>query len=299
MAFTVYSNAQTKVQLNLVKGETYAQTQNTEAKVNQEIMGQTMEISMSINGRVELTVADIKNGIYTLKGRYTNLAMNVNSMGSVVKASTDETVSDNPVETLMSNAFKAMINEDFDATLSPQGELLSIDGFDKIYQKLVTVVEASDDVDDQTKMTLMNQVKQSYSPDALKSNFEMYMNIYPGNKVKVNDTWKMKKRMLSDISGTYNITYKLVQASKDKVVIGASGDLKVDDNPKEINGMSAVYKLNGGYDAIFNLDPISGWVDNAKIVHNMSGDVEIAPNDQLPDGMSIPLEMKGNTTLNK
>ncbi|MCB0699054.1 MAG: hypothetical protein H6551_08985 [Chitinophagales bacterium] len=128
----------------------------------------------------------------------------------------------------------------------------------------------------------------------------MFLNLNPHAKVKTNDTLVKNIDMQSAMEGTYNVIYTYLGEQDGNVHI--QGKVKLETADKDayakVNGMDAKYDLNGEYDAEYELDPQTGWVTKATINQSTGDSVIIKPNDQIPDGMIIPMEMTGSTTIN-
>ncbi len=65
----------------------------------------------------------------------------------------------------------------------------------------------------------------------------------------------------------------------------------------ESTGMKMKLKLNGNMTIEIKIDKRTGWPIEVVISQTLSGSTEVEPNALLPQGMAMPMEMKGNTKI--
>jgi len=83
-------------------------------------------------------------------------------------------------------------------------------------------------------------------------------------------------------------------------VIDVKGPVSVNPEQEraEMGGMEVLYFIEGERTGTLTVDINTGWVVEATFTDDIGGSLTISPNPQVPEGMTIPLEMKNVTTIN-
>ena len=144
-------------------------------------------------------------------------------------------------------------------------------------------------------------LKESYSQEKIMDMTNgMYAN-FPDGKVKVGDKWNTVTSMGgSQFPIDLDVTCVLKDCSKTVATIGmvskmdtGTGDGKV----IEANGMKMNMVFSGTMDGFSKVDRKTGWLLESQTNQAFSGSMKLAPNPQMPDGMTIPMSIKGKVTL--
>lgn len=295
-------NENKQLQLHLEKGARYEFNQSSTMSIKQEIQGQPMNMEMELVANTTFEVTDQTDSIYTLKTQMTRVKMSISNAGMSISADSDEEAdSTNLVQQLFAVMVKEMVNKPYTVMMTTKGSIQSVEGLEAIYQSAMETMAAQfPDISPMQINAATAQMKQAYGEEAMKSSLEMNLNVYPGTVVKTNDTWTKNINMQSGMDAKYDVEYTYVGDEADGIHLKGTGTLQTADKDayQKIEGMDARYDLNGKYDAEYVLDAKTGWVKKATIKQSTSGNVEIKPGPQLPDGMNIPMEMTGTTTIN-
>jgi hypothetical protein len=65
----------------------------------------------------------------------------------------------------------------------------------------------------------------------------------------------------------------------------------------EVDGMEMNIQLSGTQTGQSEIDEATGWLLRSKIEQNFFGALKISPNEQMPDGMSIPMTIQSTSTI--
>ncbi len=65
----------------------------------------------------------------------------------------------------------------------------------------------------------------------------------------------------------------------------------------EMEGMEMNMQLSGTQTGTSEIDEATGWLLRSKIEQNFFGVLKIAPNEHMPDGMSIPMTIQSTSTI--
>ncbi len=291
-----------KVQLNLVNGNTYKMAQTSNMDIHQEVNGQKIDMDMKMVGIMSFEVADVQDDTYTLNTMYDKMTMKIKSpYMSINIDGDDESEEDNPVYAIMKKMLKGMQGKVFTLKMNKQGEILEVDGFEEMITGVITeIADELGDVNEQMLNAANKQMSQAYGKEALKGSFEMLFKVYNDKPVSVNDKWTQSIPLQTGMEGEYDVEYTLKEKTNNEIKIRAEGKLKTADKDAyvQMNGMDAKYLLDGEYTGDYTLDAESGWIKTATLNFEAGGTVEIKANEQIPDGMSIPMNLKGKTTIN-
>ncbi len=203
------------LRFNLPKGKTYAFTM--EMDMNQEQGGQTVGSSMLYN--YQMAVTGSSNNNKTLKVTYGKMEMNMNMGGQKLSFSSEDKSLDknNPMQ-MVSRMFAAMKGKSFSMKVSPDGEILSVEGFDKLGEEMVNDMG----VPEQQKDMFLQGFQSRFNSDMIRETFSQGFNFLPNKEVKPGDKWTKKMNIpIGETDAEINTTYTVKSISKNKVTIDA------------------------------------------------------------------------------
>ena len=123
--------------------------------------------------------------------------------------------------------------------------------------------------------------------------------IFPNKEVNVGESWKNSVKLESGMSGFMNNTFTLTDVNSNAIFIEGTSQISTENKDAyiEVNGMPTRYNLTGKMKTSYKLDPQSNWIAEGKIEQEISGNVQIKDNPNLPGGMLIPMIMKNDMTV--
>ena len=274
------ATAQTTLQLNLQKGETYYQSSTATVKTEQSVGGMSISITVIMDLRNSYKVINITGDNYDLEVKYEKLAVSTNTPQGSLSFS-----SENPKDATSSYLAEAT-KHPFNVKMNKSGEILEVTNFEKL-----TSGEGLSAIEKE-------QIVQILSEEQFKKNMETMTAIYPKSAVAKGDSWE-KKDVIN--SGGMDLTmtskYTLAETGSSNKISGAM-TFSTDPNaaPIESQGMSMRLNLNGTGTADITLDAKSGWITEATIKQNITGEAQIL--DGMAAGMNIPMSINNTTTVN-
>lgn len=273
--------------LNLKKGETYKQVQDSKSTVTETINGKTMNIGMSVHGKTTYLVQYLNDKYYMMEVnfRILNLEMDL-PQGSVEFSSTKYDTSD-----IVSTLLSEMTNKPFYIKMTKRGKIDQVDGLDSlfynIFKKFPQLSEAK-------KQQLKAQLMKAFGEKAMKGSIEMVTAVFPDGPVSKGDKWIIHTQLESAMSAELVSTFDY-EGSKDSTFI-IHGDGKIQTANKdayiETNGMPIKYDLAGTMISEITVDKNSGWIVDAKIDQEINGNADIKDNPKMPGGLVIPMSIK-------
>lgn len=281
------SNAQTSLKLDLVQGKEYRQNSEVKMAITQNFGGQTMNIVATIKGKMIYLVKSVTPTTYDMDIRYESMSMEMQMPQATMKFD-----SENPAEgDMLSQVLATMINKPFQAQFSKSGKVISVKNIETLFatafDKLPTVSEAQ-------KEQIKNQLKQSYGEQAFASNLEMTLAIFPDKAVKVGEKWTVENKLKSGVTANISTTYQYVAEEGEFRKIHGDSKITAEENGEYVNsnGMDMKFNMNGTMISDIKVDKKTGWILEAKITQDIAGEAHVKGNEQMPDGISIPMTIK-------
>ena len=277
--------------LNLKVGETYSQNYISKSTIIQTISGQEQSIKMEITGGMDFLVNENFGDRYSMSASYSSLIMKMDSpMGEMIFSSKNESAD------MLSSIMKNVIGKEFNIEMSKDGAILNIENLDVIFDGMF---ESFPELPEVQKQQILAQLQQAYGEKAFKGNIEMITAIFPNKEVNVGDSWKNSVKLESGMSGYMNNTFTLIDINSEGIFIEGTSQIITENKDAyvEVNGMPTRYDLVGKMKTSYKLDPQSNWIVEGRIEQEISGDVQIKDNPNLPGGMSIPMIIKNDMTI--
>jgi hypothetical protein len=281
------------LKLNLEKDHEYKLIITVEQNIVQWIMENEMEMDQTIVFGETFKVTDIaEDGTYTIEVTMGPVAMKMKSqMGSF------EFDSENPPDEIPAPArvLAAFVDQVFTMKMTPQGKVVELSGMDKM---LESMKDAFDDVDEQTRGQMIEQMKKQFGDDGFKEMMENFTAIYPHKPVGVGDSWEQEVILARVFPLIANVTYTLAER-KDGVA-----SLKVDGtfepNPKgeptKMGDMTMKVALKGTQEGTLQIDEATGWFVAGEMTQKMEGEVTASGVPGVGE-MSLPMRIKGTVSF--
>lgn len=284
---TSASLAQTSLNLNLAQGKEYRQNTDMKMNMSQSFGGQTMDIVMLVTGEMKYVVMGVTPTAYNIDVTYESMSMEMQMPQATMKFS-----SINPsAEDMFSQVLAGMTNKPFQVELSKNGKVLSVKNVGTLFE---TAFDKFPNVTAEQKDQVKNQLEQSYGEKSFAANMEMMFAIYPDKPVKMGEKWTIEGKLKSSITANVSSTYQYVEDGADFRKIHGTSTITADDTGEYIksNGVDLRFSMNGTMTSDIKVDKKTGWVLEAKVTQDITGEAHVKGNEQMPDGMSIPMTIK-------
>ncbi len=316
------------LELRLKPGWRHALRMVVESNITQEtVKGERLDISSVKTTELEFEVEDVDpNGAMRLKVTY--LAIKEKGQGAGEQMEYDSTTPDVSTDYPFGPMYLAMIGKSFMAKVTPEGRMIGLEGVDQMYLAIAeTIVQGEDDatrkrisermtegVEERVRRSIeranerhgSRQKRVEMVRGMLKKNpfiaeeqiAEMVGNLivaYPGRAVETGDSWQAKKALFSLGTVDLDCTYTLKEKTPAVMVVGVSSKIELDNELASAKGSSlgsTRTTLTGSYEGTVQIDPSSGWMVHKNATMRCSGEVTILPNEQMPQGMTLPVTME-------
>ena len=295
-----------------------------ENKTSQKAMGQSIDINQTKLTELEFKVEEVDaNNIASIKVTYLKLKEKGASQGRQMEydSTNPEISADNPLAPM----YSAMIGQGFIMKVSPKGKILELTGVDEMYLKMAEKLADSEDEDLRKKygdkaQRAIDKSNQRFGSRAKRIEalnekikklpmfgqwrlMELLNNVvvpFAGKPIGIGDSWQagaMRMSMLPDeIEGTYTLK------EKNQTFLTIDINSKIDINNVTVPGMGSPQgqtkvSLKGSYEGSLQIDQTSGWLNLKKTTLKIAGELKMAGNKQMPQGMTIPISTEFTITV--
>jgi hypothetical protein len=284
--------AYVKLSLNLTKGTTYYQNTTGKVTIAQTVNGQKSNIITNIVCKIAFTVTAVHDTLYTMEARYLNLSLNMQLPTGNMNYSSESPAADD----LVSLAFAAFKNQPIDMVMTRTGKLQSLSGIDYIFDKILA---GFTQISAEKKEQIKSLLAQSFGDRAFRSSFEMGTVIFPTVPIKKSAFWIIDTQMETARAAYQHTIYELRQITDVDYLIHGNSTITYQDAEKfiETNGVPLRYLLSGFMQADIRVNKATGWVTESRITQTISGNTEIKANPKMPNGMTIPMNMRSDMVI--
>jgi hypothetical protein len=204
---------------NLPKGKNiaYIMKLDTKAKNGERTMESAVESSY------DMVVINEKDRIKTLKTTYKKMVMSMNMGGMKMEFSSEK--KGEGMMAMLSNMFAAMKGKSFTMDVNEQGEILKVEGFDKIGEAMARELQ----VPETQKEGMMETFKQQFSDEAVKEAFGQSFGIFPDKPVKIGDKWTKTSKSMGKSGMTLNTTYTVKNIKDGKAYLDVYSKVNTGD----------------------------------------------------------------------
>lgn len=277
------------MKLNLEKGKEYTQKTEVENTTKQTISGQVMEINTSATATTFIEMTEDNGKTDTYKFRYGNVGMSSSAMGQTQAFSSD-TASLETVDP-MSRVFARLTNKEFSAKITEKGMVEEVMGLEELVKGATAEMPGG--------QAMIDQVSGSFGDDGFAKNLELTTDIFPAKAVKVGDSWTKEQFTSTGLPIIATSIYTLKSVNGGTAVIDVVAKLATDpsNSSTQMQGMDATQYYEGERTGTLNVEVASGWVTSGTLQDDVVGSISFTPNAQMPDGMTVPIEMKNVITI--
>lgn len=282
-----------KLQLNLVKGQTYTQRLISNMTITQNISGQQMNMTMAVGGKMVFKVVNSNDSIFDIDVRYESLSMKMGMPNGTMEFSSDK----QDEKDVFSTVLGSMRNKSFMVRMDKYGKVKEVKNIDTLFSGFF---EKFPQISNEQKQVISDQIKQAYGTKTFKGNLEMTSAIFPEHPVAIGDPWVTKTTMtMSGADVNLESNYKLKEVHPDYYLISGSSKLVTDNKGKfvQTNGMPVKYEMTGTMTTEIKVDRKTGWIIDSKTSQALNGAMEIKDNPKVPGGMFIPMMINNEMEL--
>lgn len=249
----------------LVKGQTYpltTYTRNVQTVTNPE--GKSMSGTSENTDEMSFTVDDFQNGVYditiNLIGKRNSESMNGKTMVVDTKAAAP---ADQNLK-MMWNVNKALTGNQLKMKMKENGEVVSITGFEPIYNKVSTAA-AGMIKDAKQKAAFLNSFKQSFSEKTVKEQFTKNLMVLPAKGAKIGEKWTETENASPDGKVKLVTTMQLKSVDNGQAIVSVTGGIPYKSDKRTQQGVTHSISSELSQSGTVTLDQNTGWVKNQNV----------------------------------
>ncbi len=169
-------------------------------------------------------------------------------------------------------------------------------GFIREVYKLEGIVKAATVSASGIAEVYAKQYSESFGDNGLAKNLEMVTQIWPDTVVNIGDSWTNTQYTPTGLPIILENQYTLTEIKDGIGILDVNSSVKTDyeNNTMNLDGMNATYTLKGHRKGRMAFEVSTGWVIEAELNDEIEGRMEIAPSFQIPEGMTIPIELENS-----
>lgn len=280
--------------LHLKQGETFNQVLTTNQTLNQTIQGQQQGMNQTVTMGYTFDIDTVNtDGSATITVTYRSVAMDQQSPAGSISYD-----SENPPDTIPAGAeaLAALVGQSFQLLLSPSSEILDIQGADRM---IANMMDALGMPNDSTTAAIREGLDKQFGTNAIKASMFTILGVYPERPVAVGDTWTKTGAVMAGLPLLERITYKLKNMEDSSALVEVNATLEPDPEapPLMMGPVEIKYDVSGTQTGTMQIDPTTGWVTQAAMTQDASGNMNIEPSPQVPQGMSWPVTIHTEISL--
>lgn len=272
MLFSIASiNAQIK-SYDLKKGEVYEVKTVTDLNIEQEAMGQKMEVGQGISIVETLEVLGVSDDMYSMKATTKQVKIDISAPMQPAQTMDSEGTGQ------MNDVAKAFVNKEYRFQMDKFGQVQGFEGLDEMSKAIIADLDK----------TLIGQAGQSQtmaqllSVDMVKSNLTNLFTIYPTDGSK---EWEYSNEV---VFNALPASLKAKRYYDGNATIMSAGELTVKGSQQQM-GMSIESEMAGTVNTIYDLSE-NGMPSKVQVQQDATGTAKA-------QGMEIPMDLKMSTTI--
>ncbi|HCX99509.1 MAG TPA: hypothetical protein DG754_05150 [Bacteroidales bacterium] len=265
------------LKFNLKKGDVTKYRTSIDMTTSQTMgeMVQTVEMNQIFEYTID--VKDIaSNGNFSTQITYTRVAINMVAGGMDMAFDSDDESTANP----QFSSFGALIGKSINATFTPKGKIIELDGVDAMINELAGDNEA-------IRTQVEQNLTQSFDDEKMKQMFGGSFIEYPAKLVKVGTKWTENQTINNQFTLNVINNYVVKGVDADFVNLDVTSTLATTPgNKSEMQGMEVSFNLFGTQSGTIKVDKKSGKVVESTVNQNISGNLSA---DMGGQNMDIPM----------
>ena len=281
-----------KQTFKLEKGQTYPLvTYQKDVQTMTAPDGKSQSGTSEMTDEMSFTVNDIQNGIYDITINLTGKRNSQTANGKTVAIDTKQAEPKDEQLKMMWKVNKALVGNKLNLKMSESGKVVSITGFDAVYNKISGSV-GSTIKDAKEKAAFLNSFKQSFNQKMLKDQFDKNLVIIPAKGAKIGEKWSQSENATPDGKIKLTTTYTLKSVDNGVAQISVTGGIPKKSDKKTQEGITRSMSSELSQNGTITLDQNTGWVKNQNIA------VKTVQTETLSDGkQSQTMKSSSNSTV--
>ena len=292
--FNSCSSPKVDLKLNLENGKSYLMAYQADMKMNQKIMGMSIDVIMKVDMELLFkTIGFDKDSNYIMETTYQTMNYKMNAQGQNIEFGTDKISKDS----IMNKVFSLFKGKSFTMVFDKRGKIIDVQGFDSIMSSLFE----NNLVEDSSKMKEVKELfNKNFGEESIKNNFSSFFGYFPEKGVSIGEKWNNKITINSMFAFNVDNQYEFIDSKDNLYNIGIQSNIKTDlkKSTMEVQGMEMKFDLKGTQSGFIKIDQKTGWIKESEIKQKIVGDARMSKSE-IPGGgnFTIPYTIESTTKI--
>ncbi|MEP7373192.1 MAG: DUF6263 family protein [Chitinophagaceae bacterium] len=269
-----------KLQLNPTSGSAYHYDMENKTAIEINAEGKEVNTVNESEAGFNYSVGKDSAGDYLFTTTYDKIKLKTKNGDTETEAdAANAMVSIDPVEKMLGILKAASIR----ATVTPNGEVKEVKGYDELEEKLMAGFAPNDDYG---KHMAHTQWKKLIGEGVVKNTMDQLFQLFPDSAIHLHDTWKLNSTQAGELPMIVKNIYTLKAINDDIAIITSEGIMTSDKLSNSVVGYSNVAgKLEGKQKGEFEVETKTGILISSKVMANIEGVLQVM-------GKDIPVKIK-------
>ena len=249
---------------NLEIGKTYPMTLGIKMNHSASDGKQSQKMSSESKKQIDYTVKDFKDGIYTLEVHSKQYSEKMTDpSGKSVSYDTNSAKPSNKDIAVSWSIYKAMTGQKYTMKVDQNGKVVSVDGLPAIKTSILNSVKKQVSAEEFKFFTQV--IDNSLNKEAISSQFEETMNIFPKKTLDLNESWSDSQKIdKGPMKGSISLKRTLANIDDANTTITVSGTQNLKGTESQ-QGVSMSANNNATVDGKILVDTQSGWINKVTL----------------------------------
>jgi hypothetical protein len=283
------------LKLNLEQGADYRLKTEAIQQIQQDFFGNKMTIKQKFISKNNYRVREIdQQNNYLLAVNYDDLEFKLIKLGGNF-GGIEESLFKRKFNKTIKQAAASIENEEFTMKLSPQGELLALDGYQEIMNKWQSEVKRQQE---EENLTTGAGIENFFDQKFMKQLLENTFTYITQEKVELGASWQSNFRLTDPFSTTITNNYKLENVTAQEKVISLESPIKIRDlTLPHQTGQQVAYNLSGQQEGELIVDKQTNWIQSGELNFRAKGTMEVNA-EMLEQKIAMPVSCFSYIKLN-
>lgn len=289
------------LKLRLKPGQKYGIRVITDQKISQTMQEQEQKIDYLTDMGMGFEVLAVDaDGTASVKITYQTIRAKMSGpMGLIEYDSTEPDAAaggDDPATQMIGQMFAGMVGQSFVMKVNPRGKVVEVKGFKEMMQQMAEKIGGDDAAKNEE---IKEFLKNFLSEDKVKMMGSNMSLAFPSQPVGIGDSWTDKETMSVGFPIEIDNTYTLKERKNGVAIVDISSmmDLGEKDASIDMGPMKMNMEMTGSVHGTSEINEASGWMIRSKMKMQLAGQMSIAPNEQMPEGITVPMSIESVITI--
>lgn len=275
--------AQILLRYDLEAGKNYPTIFEVNQTIDQTIMGVDQHVDSKQTMEMDMVVGEVGGGLTEMDISYTRITVMQSSPTGELYYDSDDAGSNTADATL---AYSVLVGNGFRVSFDHQGHIQKVSGLELMIDRIIESMNITDPVEHrETK----HVVKEQFDEDALSSQIQNSLAIFPDTNVSIGDTWKVDQSITSPFPMRVISSYLLTDYDDDFAYLSVKSEMDSDEtSPMENAGITMNISISGEQSGTIKVDRKTGMMVESFLKQMASGTIEMIS----PEAMTWPIKLE-------